>query len=100
MVKPKKILENCTGFEWDEGNITKNWNKHDVSVLECEQVFFNQPLWVKRDKQHSDFENRYYALGRTNRDRLLFSVFTVRNNKIRIISARDMTDAEMERYMR
>ena len=100
MVKPDKILESCTGFDWDEGNLTKNWDKHDVSVLECEQIFFNKPLIVKRDKKHSNFENRYYVLGRTNIGRLLFAVFTVRKNKIRIISARDMTDSETERYER
>jgi uncharacterized protein len=64
------------------------------------QIFFNKPLIVKRDSEHSQLENRYYVLGRTNIDRLLFSVFTVRNNKIRIISARDMTDSEIERYKR
>ena len=100
MVKPDKILESCTGFDWDEGNLTKNWDKHDVSVLECEQIFFNKPIIVKRDKKHSNFENRYYVLGRTNIGRLLFAVFTVRKNKIRIISARDMTDSETERYER
>lgn len=100
MVKPNKILSNCTGFEWDQGNITKNWDKHSVSNGECEQIFFNKPLIVKRDSEHSQLENRYYVLGRTNIDRLLFAVFTVRNNKIRIISARDMTDSEIERYKR
>jgi uncharacterized protein len=98
MVKPSKILSNCTGFEWDQGNLTKNWDKHSVSTGECEQIFFNKPLIVKRDSEHSQFENRYYVLGRTNMDRLLFSVFTVRNDKIRIISARDMTDSEIGRY--
>ncbi len=98
MVKPSKILSNCTGFEWDQRNITKNWDKHSVSAGECEQFFFNKPLIVKRDSEHSQFENRYYVLGRTNIDRLLFAVFTVRNEKIRIISARDMTDSEIERY--
>ncbi|WP_024334843.1 BrnT family toxin [Desulfotignum balticum] len=100
MVKPKKILENCTGFEWDQGNLTKNWDQHDVSSGECEQIFFNRPLIIKRDKEHSKNENRYYVLGRTNLKRLLFAVFTVRNDKIRIISARDMTDAEIERYLK
>ena len=100
MVKPKKILGNCTGFEWDQGNITKNWDQHDVSSGECEQIFFNRPLIVKRDKEHSKLENRYYVLGRTNVNRLLFAVFTVRNDKIRIISARDMTDPEIERYLK
>lgn len=100
MVKPNKILEQCAGFEWDHGNITKNWDKHDISTGECEQIFFNKPLMVKRDKEHSKLENRYYVLGRTNMNRLLFAVFTIQNEKIRIISARDMTDSEMERYKR
>ena len=100
MVKPKKILANCTGFRWDQGNLTKNWEQHDVSSGECEQIFFNRPLIIKRDKEHSKNENRYYVLGRTNVNRLLFAVFTVRNDKIRIISARDMTDAEIERYLK
>jgi len=98
MAKPKDILANCTGFEWDDGNLTKNWDKHEVSEGECEQVYFRQPLIVRRDKKHSKLENRYYVLGRTDAERLLFMVFTVRNNKIRIISARDMTRAEKKRY--
>ena len=100
MVKPKNILTNCTDFEWDEGNLTKNWDRHDVSVGECEQIFFNKPLIVKRDKKHSRFENRYYVLGQTNAARLLFAVFTVRKDKIRIISARDMTLVETKRYLK
>ena len=98
MVKPRDILANCTGFEWDDGNRTKNWDKHEVSEGECEQVYFRQPLIVRRDKKHSKLENRYYVLGRTDAERLLFMVFTVRNYKIRIISARDMTRAEKKRY--
>lgn len=100
MVKPEKILEICTGFEWDQRNDTKNWDLHDVSNGECEQIFFNRPLIVKRDKEHPKFENRYYVLGRTNASCLLFAVFTVRGDKIRIISARDMTDTEIERYLK
>jgi len=100
MPKPQKILAKCTGFEWDQGNITKNWDKHDVSTGECEQIFFNKPLLVKRDREHSKLENRHYVLGRTNMNRLLFAVFTVRDDKIRIISARDMTESEIERYQK
>ncbi|MBT4286908.1 MAG: BrnT family toxin [Deltaproteobacteria bacterium] len=100
MIELKKILACCIGFDWDEGNISKNWEKHDVSTGECEQMFFNKPLIVKRDKKHSIAENRYYALGRTDMDRLLFAVFIIRNNKIRVISARDMTSYEIERYQK
>jgi uncharacterized protein len=98
MVKPSKILSNCTGFEWDQGNIAKNWDKHFVSDGEREQIFFNKPLIIKRDRDHFQFENRYYVLGRTNIGRLIFAVCTVRKEKIRIISARDMTDSEIKRY--
>ena len=100
MVKLNKIISKCTGFDWDQGNNAKNWDRHEVSTLECEQIFFNKPLIIKHDKEHSIIENRYYVLGRTEMERLLFAVFTIRNDKIRVISARDMTDAEMKRYLK
>ena len=100
MVTPKDRLRDCTGFQWDAGNATKNWEKHLVSQSECEQIFFNQPLIVKRDREHSQVEPRYYCLGRTDTNRLLFVVFTVREHLIRVISARDMTEFERRRYGR
>jgi len=88
------ILSNINGFEWDKGNIGKNWERHGVTYLECEEVFFNNPLVVKNDIAHSTTEQRYYVLGKTNGHRLLFLVFTIRDNKIRVISARDMSKKE------
>ena len=29
-------LAAATGFQWDEGNATKNWSKHEVTQAECE----------------------------------------------------------------
>jgi uncharacterized DUF497 family protein len=98
MIKPRNRLQACTGFQWDDGNATKNWNKHDVSQAECEQVFFNQPLIVRRDRRHPEVESRYYALCRTDAERLLFVCFTVREDLIRVISARDMSPSETRRY--
>ena len=98
MVKPRDQLKQCTGFQWDEGNATKNWEKHDVSQSECEQVFFNRPLILRRDKKHSRMESRCFVLGQTDLRRLLFVVFTIRGDKIRVISARDMTLREEQRY--
>jgi hypothetical protein len=88
----------CIGFQWDRGNIDKNLVKHSVTNLECEQVFFNEPLLVVEDLNHSQRERRYYALGRTDTRRLLFVAFTVRNKLIRIISARDMSLRERKKY--
>ena len=36
----KEILRQCSNFNWDKGNIDKNWLKHKVSPSECEQIFF------------------------------------------------------------
>jgi uncharacterized DUF497 family protein len=88
------ILRKCTGFEWDEGNLLKNWGKHRVSASECEQVFFNRPLVSLPDRAHSQVEPRFYALGQTDAARYLFIAFTVRNDLIRVISARDMSRRE------
>ncbi len=82
------FLEQFRRFDWDEGNQGKNWEKHRVSDLECEQVFFNQPLLVFSDESHSEQEQRYYVLGRTDSGRRLFVVFRPRADKIRVISAR------------
>jgi len=90
----KNMLHRCNGFDWDEGNTDKNWFKHRVTWSECEQIFFNQPLVIQDDFAHSGKEKRYYALGSTDMRRLLFIAFTVRNNLIRVISARDMSRKE------
>ena len=99
-MRPHRRLLDCTGFEWHEGNATKNWEKHVVTQAECEQAFFNRPLLVRRDKGHSLTEPRLYGLGKTDAGRLLFVAFTIRGDKIRVISARDMTTQERERYER
>ncbi|CAN5702849.1 BrnT family toxin [soil metagenome] len=94
----KDIVSNCNGFEWDEGNSNKNWHLHRVTDGECEDVFFNLPLIIAADAKHSIREKRFYALGRTENNRWLFIAFTVRENLIRVVSARDMTGREQRKY--
>jgi len=88
----------CGEFDWDSANAGKIWGKHKVSPFECEQVFFNQPLIVAPDEAHSQAEPRFYVLGRTDEGRLLFLVFAVRRNLIRVVSARAMSRSEREVY--
>ena len=88
----------CTGFDWDEGNLLKNWEKHGVTVAECEQVFFNRPLLAGPDERHSSAEARFYLLGKTDSGRHLFVVFTIREEHIRVISARDQSRKERRSY--
>jgi uncharacterized DUF497 family protein len=86
------------GFDWDDGNAEKNWLRHRVSQAESEQVFFNRPLVIAEDDLHSHGEPRSFALGRTDASRLLFVVYTLRAERVRIISARDMTRRERKEY--
>lgn len=90
----EEILNDCTGFEWDEANLNKNWIKHDVSPIECEEIFFNEPVLLFEDKEHSKKEKRLFVLGHTNENRKLFIAFTIRKRLIRVISARDMSRKE------
>ena len=91
-------LDACSGFEWDEANAHKNWERHRVSPEEAEGVFFNEPLVVRSDIRHSRREKRYYALGQTDGGRYLFAAFTIRRSLVRIISVRDMNRRERDAY--
>lgn len=89
---------NLTGFDWDDGNHLKNERKHGVTAAESEQVFFNEPLIVFDNAAHSETEPRYAVLGRTDHDRLLTIIFTIRNAKLPVISARAMSRKERAFY--
>jgi uncharacterized DUF497 family protein len=92
-------LSEVAGFQWDEGNADKNWKRHGVSRGEAEQVFFNLPRLLLADKKHSThFEERYLALGQSNEGRRLSVVFTIRENLVRVISARDMSRKDRRVY--
>ena len=95
-----EILLACTGFDWDKGNLLKDWEKHGVTVAECEQVFFNRPLLARPDERHSLAEARFYLLGKADSGRRLFVVFTIHDERIRVISARDQSRRERRSYER
>lgn len=85
-------------FDWDEGNKDKNFLKHRISNNECEQIFFNEPLIILDDAKHSKIERRYAALGSTDENKKLTIIFTMRSNRIRIISARTINKKERAFY--
>jgi len=92
-----EVLRGIKGFEWDDGNSTKNEAKHAVTDRESEEIFFNKPLIVTRSSK-GEKEIRYVALGKTYGSRLLTVVFTVRANRIRALSARPMSRNERQLY--
>ena len=95
---PEDLLECCTGFDWDDGNLEKNWEIHRVSFWEAEEIFLNEPLVMAPDFKHSESEPRFLALGQADSGRRLLVSFMVRGSLIRVISARDMTRKEVSSY--
>lgn len=92
------ILPDILTFEWDEGNSTKSWVKHKVSVKEQEQAFFDKHKRAFKDSDHSQAEERFLLFGKTKKRRKLIIAFTIRNKKIRCISARPMNKRELALY--
>lgn len=91
-------LSKIEGFEWDEGNLS-HIKKHGVSKEECEEAFFNKQPELTPDETHSQIEERYRVYGQSNNGRLLFMIITIRNNKIRVISARGQNKKERKEFM-
>lgn len=86
-------------FEWDEGNATKSLQKHRVTCEEAEEVF-RERRFVPLGEQYQPPcpEPRFGIFGETSSGRLLFLAFTLRNQTIRVISARAMNERERKFY--
>jgi uncharacterized protein len=91
-----EFFQDVEGFHWDEANSSKNWTRQLVSQTEAEQVFLNRPVLVSDAR--SGTELRWFAYGRTDRDRLLTVVFTIRGRLLRVISAKPMSRPERKRH--
>ncbi len=91
-----EFFQDIEGFQWDDANSSKNWTRHQVSQTEAEQVFLNRPAVVTDARPGT--EARWFAFGRTDGDRLLTVVFTIRGPLLRVISARPMSCAERKSY--
>ncbi len=89
-------LEGATGFQWDEAN-RQHCRKHGMTPDEIETIFRGS-VRVAPDWTHSAQETRFIAIGRTEKGRAAFVVFTMRDSLIRPLSARYMHAKEVARY--
>lgn len=88
----------CVNFEWDKGNLDKNYKKHGITPSEAEEIFLDEYAVGVVDIKHSDKENRHIIIGQTAERETLFVVFTERRSNIRIISARRANRKEKNIY--
>ena len=85
-------------FEWDSRKAAANRRKHGVTFEEAATVFGDPLALVFSDEDHSIGEQREIMIGHSDRHQLLLVAFTERGGKIRIISARQVTNRERRDY--
>jgi uncharacterized protein len=86
-------------FEWDAGNAAKSIQNHGVGCAEAEEVFTERRfIPLGEQVQPPACEPRFAVLGETAKGKLLFLAFTLRNQNIRVISARPMNERERKFY--
>jgi uncharacterized protein len=83
-------------FEWDPEKAASNFRKHRVRFTEAETIFRDENLLTLFDDT-SD-EERYVAIGLGSLGEILYVVYTVRDEIIRLISARKATRIERGKY--
>ena len=85
-------------FVWDQHKAKENWSKHGVTFVEASTVFGDLLCVTVADPDHSSEEWRLITVGCSNQQRLLIVSHTDRNDKIRLISARQLTRKERKAY--
>lgn len=85
-------------FEWDEHKAERNRQNHNVDFEEAKTVFNDALSITVYDQAHSDDEERFIDLGLSVQGNLLVVVYTERDSKTRIISARRATNHERKQY--
>jgi uncharacterized DUF497 family protein len=85
-------------FEWDTEKAESNLKKHGISFDEAVSAFddlFNIDLF---DPKHSEEENRFILVGKSENERILIVSYAESGDKIRIINARKVTSKERKDY--
>lgn len=85
-------------LEWDSRKAKLNEEKHGVSFIEASEVFSDRLSLSVADPDHSMTEDRFLIFGHSHTDKYLVVSYTERGNRIRIISARQMTAKERKAY--
>jgi len=84
-------------FEWDSQKAAINIRKHSITFEWACEAFFD-PFLCYLDDEVIDGELRETIVGLATNWQLLYVVYVMRDDLIRIISARLVTNAERETY--
>lgn len=85
-------------FEWNSRKARANEKKHGISFIEATTCFYDTAQIAFHDPEHSEDEDREILIGHSNRGNLLIVVYILKQDTIRIISARRATRREAQLY--
>jgi uncharacterized protein len=86
-------------FEWNADKAARNAANHQgVTFEEAATVFNDARVLIEPDYDHSEYEQRFWAIGFSEQGRILLVVFTYRGESIHLISARKATPRERTDY--
>jgi uncharacterized DUF497 family protein len=85
-------------FEWDQDKARENELKHGVSFPEASEVLDDDHSSTVSDPDHAVGERRYLIFGMSKAGRHVVVSYTEREERIRLISARQMTSSERRAY--
>jgi uncharacterized DUF497 family protein len=87
-------------FEWHDTKAEANLQTHGVS-FDLAKTVFKDPFAIERLDDREDYgEERFVIIGMAEGHVLLFVAYTEREDRIRIISARRVTQHEQDDYYR
>lgn len=86
-------------FEWDPQKAEANLKKHGLSFERAQTIWDDERRYILRSANRSD-EPRWLVVGRVGPQLYFSAIITYRGERIRIISARESTKREKERYHR
>jgi uncharacterized DUF497 family protein len=85
-------------FEWDPEKAELNFERHGVSFHEAATVFGDPLSRTASDPDHSVDEDRFVIVGLLRQGRPLIVSHAERGDRVRIISARELTGKERKTY--
>lgn len=85
-------------FGWHPAKAANNLRKHGVSFEEAASVFDDVLAAIYENPYHSTSEKRYLIVGSSALERLLIVAYAEQQERIRIISAREVTKRERKLY--
>ncbi len=84
-------------FEWDDEKARQNHAKHGVTFQSAREAFDDPFLFEEIDRREDYGEERRSAVGMVE-SHLITVAFTIRNDRIRIISARRAQPRDRRKY--